>query len=173
MLRMDQVHVIRHKVLIEGQSIRRVAREMGLSRITVRKYLERPEPGPRRYKPRARPVWERVIVVGPWTPGTQLVVQSGQPPLLVAAPPMADHRSADPAAARHFPIGPTLARQQNDPSAPHQRVGHALRAHQGAQLFAVRIVDHQRRVRSAHPPHLAHHPSRFCARCKVINRTLH
>lgn len=32
MLRMDQVHVIRHKVLIEGQSIRRVARELGLSR---------------------------------------------------------------------------------------------------------------------------------------------
>lgn len=28
MLRMDQAHVIRHKVLIEGQSSRRVAREM-------------------------------------------------------------------------------------------------------------------------------------------------
>jgi hypothetical protein len=39
MLRMDQVHVIRHKVLIEGQSIRRVAREMSLSRLTVRKYI--------------------------------------------------------------------------------------------------------------------------------------
>jgi transposase len=60
MLRMDQVHVIRHKVLIEGQSIRRVARELGLSRITVRKYLDRPEPVRRRYKPRERPVWERV-----------------------------------------------------------------------------------------------------------------
>jgi len=44
MLGMDQVHVIRHKVLIEGQSIRRVARVLGLSRITVRKYLDRPEP---------------------------------------------------------------------------------------------------------------------------------
>jgi len=30
---MDQVHVIRHKVLIEGQSQRKVAREMGLSRL--------------------------------------------------------------------------------------------------------------------------------------------
>ena len=45
MLRMDQVHVIRHKVLIEGQSIRRVAREMGLSRRTVRKYLDQPRAG--------------------------------------------------------------------------------------------------------------------------------
>ena len=40
MLRMDQVNVIRHKVLIEGQSIRRVAREMGLGRLTVRKCVE-------------------------------------------------------------------------------------------------------------------------------------
>ena len=29
MLRMDQVHVIRHKVLVEGRSIGGVAREMG------------------------------------------------------------------------------------------------------------------------------------------------
>jgi DNA-binding transcriptional regulator LsrR (DeoR family) len=36
---MDQVHVIRHKVLIEGRSRRSVAREMGVSRNTVRKYL--------------------------------------------------------------------------------------------------------------------------------------
>ena len=32
MLRMDQVHVIRHKVLREGASIRQVALELGLSR---------------------------------------------------------------------------------------------------------------------------------------------
>ena len=60
MLRMDQVYVIRHKVLIEGQSIRRVAHELGLSRITVRKYLDRPEPVRRRHRRRERPVWERV-----------------------------------------------------------------------------------------------------------------
>lgn len=44
MLRMDQVHVIRHKVLVEGRSRREVATEMGVSRNTVRKYVERSEP---------------------------------------------------------------------------------------------------------------------------------
>jgi transposase len=44
MLRMDQVHVIRHKVLLEGKSVRSVAREMGISRNTVAKYLKNPEP---------------------------------------------------------------------------------------------------------------------------------
>src|SRR5919202_4180388 len=39
MLRMDQVHVVRHKVLVEGQSIRSVAREMGIGRNTMKKYL--------------------------------------------------------------------------------------------------------------------------------------
>ena len=50
---MDQVHVIRHKVLVEGVSIRQVAREMGVSRNTVRRYLERPQPtyGPRQAAP--------------------------------------------------------------------------------------------------------------------------
>ena len=40
MLRMEQVHVVRYKTLVEGQSIRRVAREMGISRNTARKYLK-------------------------------------------------------------------------------------------------------------------------------------
>ena len=31
---MDQVHVVRHKVLVEGRSQRAVARELGLSRMT-------------------------------------------------------------------------------------------------------------------------------------------
>ncbi len=34
---MDQVNVIRHKVLVEGLSARRVAREMGVSRNTVQR----------------------------------------------------------------------------------------------------------------------------------------
>jgi transposase len=75
MLRMDQVHVIRHKVLIEGQSIRRVAREMGLSRLTVKKYLESSEPVRQRYRSRARPVWDQVRarleeLVAQWEPRT-------------------------------------------------------------------------------------------------------
>ena len=60
MLRMDQVHVIRHKVLIEGCSRRSVAREMGVSRNTVRKYLRVSEPRRVEPEPRARPVLEEV-----------------------------------------------------------------------------------------------------------------
>jgi transposase len=41
---MEQTHVIRHKHYVEGQSARRIAREMGLNRRTVRKYLEESEP---------------------------------------------------------------------------------------------------------------------------------
>jgi len=57
---MDQVHVIRHKVLVEGLSARRVALEMGVSRNTVRKYVDQPAP---KYGPRettARPVTDAV-----------------------------------------------------------------------------------------------------------------
>ena len=60
MLRMDQVHVIRHKVLVEGRSRRSVAREMGVSRNTVRKYLHLSEPRRIEKGPRARPVLEQV-----------------------------------------------------------------------------------------------------------------
>lgn len=60
MLRMDQVHVIRHKVLVEGRSQRAVARELGLSRNTVAKYLEHAQPRREETEPRARPVLERV-----------------------------------------------------------------------------------------------------------------
>jgi transposase len=56
---MDQVHVIRHKVLVEGRSIRKTARDLGVSRNTVRKYLKLSEPvreGPWR---RVRPVADK------------------------------------------------------------------------------------------------------------------
>lgn len=39
MLKVNQVHVIRHKVLVEGRTQRQVAREFGISRVTVKKYL--------------------------------------------------------------------------------------------------------------------------------------
>lgn len=60
MLTVDQVHVLRHKVLVEGRSQRQVATELGISRRTVRKYLTEPVPIRREAHPRARPVWTRV-----------------------------------------------------------------------------------------------------------------
>ena len=37
---MNQVHVVRHKVLVEGRSQRAVARELGLARVMVRQTSE-------------------------------------------------------------------------------------------------------------------------------------
>lgn len=89
---MDQVHVIRHQVLVEGRSQRRVAKEFGISRRTVRKYVEGAEPVRREAGPRARPVWEKV---GPritalleaskgWTGGKQQLTATRLHELLVA-----------------------------------------------------------------------------------------
>jgi len=88
----DQVHVIRHKVLVEGRSRRQVAKELGISRRTVRKYLERPISGRTETVPRRRPVWE---AVGPrleallahsaqWTGGKQQLTATRLHELLVA-----------------------------------------------------------------------------------------
>lgn len=60
MLRMDQVHVVRHKVLVEGQSVRSVARQMGISRNTIGKYLKVSEPKRTVRKPKSSPVTEAV-----------------------------------------------------------------------------------------------------------------
>ena len=57
---MDQVHVIRHKVLVEEVPIRTVARQLGLSRNTVRKYLRESEPVRKCLVRRGKPVREAV-----------------------------------------------------------------------------------------------------------------
>jgi transposase len=59
-LKVDQVHVIRHKVLVEGRSARQVAKELRISRRTVRKYLTDAVPIRAETQPRPRPVWEAV-----------------------------------------------------------------------------------------------------------------
>lgn len=57
---MDQVYTARHKVLVEGKSYRKTAREMKISRNTVRRYVEGAEPGVRKPVERARPVLDKV-----------------------------------------------------------------------------------------------------------------
>jgi transposase len=57
---MDQVHVVRHKVLVEGRTQRAVARELGISRVTVQKYLTRATPARYDASARGRPVWDAV-----------------------------------------------------------------------------------------------------------------
>jgi transposase len=90
---MDLVHVVRHKVLVEGRTQRAVSRELGLARVTVRKYLE--QAAPMRHAeagPRARPVWD---VVGArvqavladsvrWTGGKQRLTATRLHEMLVA-----------------------------------------------------------------------------------------
>ena len=42
---MEEVYVVRHRHLVEGVPIRRLSREMGISRNTIRRYLAGAEPG--------------------------------------------------------------------------------------------------------------------------------
>ena len=57
---MDRVYVIRDKVLREGRSIRSVALELGVSRVTVRKYMEQAVPVRVETRERAQPAREAV-----------------------------------------------------------------------------------------------------------------
>ncbi len=91
-LKVDQVHVIRHKVLVEGRSRRQVARELGVSRRTVVKYLQEAAPVRRETQPRARPVWDAVrgrveallAESSRWTGGKQQLTATRLHELLVA-----------------------------------------------------------------------------------------
>src|SRR5215207_4971160 len=92
MLRMDQVHVIRHQVLVEGRSRRQVAKAFGISRLTVRKYVAEAAPRRKETGPRARPVWEKVAervealltASTQWTAGKQRLTATRLHALLVA-----------------------------------------------------------------------------------------
>jgi transposase len=89
---MDEVHVIRHQVLVEGRSQRRVAKEFGISRLTVRKYVGEAAPRRKETGPRARPVWEAVQTrvetllteSAKWTGGKQRLTATRLHGLLVA-----------------------------------------------------------------------------------------
>ncbi len=90
---MDQVHVVRHKVLVEGRSQRAVARELGLARVTVRKYLDQAVPARTALAvPRPRPVWDRVsgrvqallTASAQWTGGKQRLTATRLHGLLIA-----------------------------------------------------------------------------------------
>ena len=89
---MDQVHIIRHQVLVEGRSQRRVAKEFGISRLTVRKYVGEAAPRRKETGPRARPVWDKVGVrvqalltaSAQWTGGKQRLTATRLHELLVA-----------------------------------------------------------------------------------------
>src|SRR5262249_57736095 len=91
MLKVDQVHVIRHQVLVEGRSQRQVAKEFGISRVPVRKYVEEALPVRKEAGPRARPVWEKVgprieavlAESGQWTGGKQQLTATRLHELLV------------------------------------------------------------------------------------------
>jgi transposase len=72
---MDLVHVIRHKVHVEGLSIRRVSRELGVTRRTIRKYLKVSEPKRIETAPRPKPVLTQVAaridaILDEWAPLT-------------------------------------------------------------------------------------------------------
>jgi transposase len=103
------VHVVRHKVLIEGRSQRRVATELGLSRLTVRKYVAEAAPVRKAPAPRARPVWAQV---GPrveallaessrWTGGKQQLTATRLHELLVGE----GHRVGVTVVKRRSPSG--------------------------------------------------------------------
>ena len=47
-------------MLVEGRTQRSVARELGIARGTVQKYLAQAAPSRQEEMPRARPVWEKV-----------------------------------------------------------------------------------------------------------------
>jgi transposase len=77
--------------LVEGRSQRQVAKEFGISRVTVRKYLEESVPVRKEIAPRTRPVWENVgpriatllAASAQWTAGKQQLTATRLHELLI------------------------------------------------------------------------------------------
>lgn len=70
---MEQIHVIRHKHYVEGMSARKIARQMGLNRRTVQKYLHESQPhrieNGSRLQPVLREAGPRIdTLIEEWTP---------------------------------------------------------------------------------------------------------
>jgi hypothetical protein len=57
---MDQVYIVRHKVLVEKLSKRGVARELGIGRNSIQRHVAGAQPGVREPAERRSPVMERV-----------------------------------------------------------------------------------------------------------------
>ena len=116
---MDQVYVIRHQVLVEGRS-QRVAKEFGISRLTVRKYVAQAAPCRKESGPRPRPVWDKVgarveaLLTGSaqWTAGKQRLTATRLHALLVAPASSArwTRRAADIFAVSALDEGSTALR---------------------------------------------------------------
>jgi transposase len=91
-LRVEQVHVVRHKRFVEGLSVRRIARDLEISRNTVRRYLRGAEPGASKKRERTSPVLDRVRArmdellgeSGAWTSKKQRLTAARLHEMLVA-----------------------------------------------------------------------------------------
>lgn len=89
---MDEVNVIRHKVLVEGVSIRAAAKQLGISRNTARRYLGDLPPlerkaavRPRRISDLVRPRIHALLSEAPrWTGGKQRLTSKRLHEMLVA-----------------------------------------------------------------------------------------
>lgn len=89
---MDQIHVIRHKVLVEGVSIREAAKQVGVSRNTARRYLGDLPPTKRQIVTRdrfksdlVRPRLHELLQDAPrWTGGKQRLTGEKLHEMLVA-----------------------------------------------------------------------------------------
>jgi predicted DNA-binding transcriptional regulator YafY len=61
LLKAEKIQIIRHKVLVEGESIRSVAAQMGVSRNTAAKYIKQNQPYNVMRKPKAKVILDKIL----------------------------------------------------------------------------------------------------------------